>query len=63
MKSIYDKNEWDIRVTLADVRSGTWNGYLGRDRRIVLKINLLETHYKPAKCVQLAYDRVCVRYL
>jgi hypothetical protein len=38
MKSIYDKNEWDIRVTLAEVHSGTWNGNLGRDRRIVLKL-------------------------
>jgi hypothetical protein len=38
MKGIYDKNEWDISVRLAEVHSGTWNCNLGRGRRIVLKL-------------------------
>jgi hypothetical protein len=38
MTGIYVKNEWGISVTLAEVYSGTWNGNLGRDTRIVLKI-------------------------
>jgi len=36
MKGICDKNEWDIRITLAELYAGTWNGNLGRDRRIVI---------------------------
>jgi hypothetical protein len=39
MKCIYDKNEWDISVTLAEVYSGTWNGNLGKERRILLKLS------------------------
>ena len=38
MKGIYDKDEWDIRVTLAEVYSRRWNGNLGRYRKIVLKL-------------------------
>jgi hypothetical protein len=38
MKGTYDKNEWDIRVMLSEVHSGTWNCNLSGDRRFVLKL-------------------------
>lgn len=42
MKGIYDKIELDKRITLAEVYSGTWNGNLDKDRRIVLKVMSLK---------------------
>jgi len=56
MKSIYDKNECDIRVTLADVHSGTWNGNLGRDRRIVLKLISWKHITRPRSAIGFVAD-------